>query len=161
MQDTETVSSFYESEALQHNLCAGDGSLESRSPFSHPHCLYTYMRSHSLTLGNCYSCRGVGDINSNSRAIKQNWSTPTSASTLGCHSWMVCGQSPGSDWRQPDWRGGCMGMSPEHQGSYSASAIAVWPYGSLDFLSLSFLLCKMEIIVLGTVAVRVKQDYAN
>lgn len=52
-------------------------------------------------------------------------------------------------------------MSPEHQGSYSASAIAVWPYGSLDFLSLSFLLCKMEIIVLGTVAVRVKQDYAN
>jgi hypothetical protein len=40
-----------------------------------------------------------------------------------------------------------MGMSPEHPGSYSASAIAVWPRGSLDFLSLGFLLCKMERIV--------------
>lgn len=49
-------------------------------------------------------------------------------------------------------------MSPEHPGSYSTSALAVWPCALLHFLSLGFHLCKMERTGLCTVAVKVKQD---
>lgn len=36
VRDTETVSSLHESDALQHDLCVGDCSVESRSSSSHP-----------------------------------------------------------------------------------------------------------------------------
>lgn len=61
IQDAETVSSFYESETLQHNFCVGGCSLESRSPSPHS-LLHTYMSSHSHTLGNCNSWGGASTI---------------------------------------------------------------------------------------------------
>lgn len=62
IQDTETVSSFHESEALQHNPCAGDCSSESRSPSSHPLLVHLHELSLSHTLGNCYSWWGEASI---------------------------------------------------------------------------------------------------
>lgn len=45
----ETVSSFYESEALQHNIGVGNCYLESGSPSLHPKHTFTYRGSYSHT----------------------------------------------------------------------------------------------------------------
>lgn len=73
----ETVSSFYESEALQHNFSAGSCSLESRSPSLHPN-----SRTVAFSVTHLEAIVVSGGISSDSRAIKQNLLTPASTPTL-------------------------------------------------------------------------------
>lgn len=138
------MSSFYESEALPHNFGVRNCYLESRSPSLYPN-------THTLTGALTATHLGVRT------AFGHTQFRPHTQNTIP--GWCV-DSNPGSD-----YEGSSVGAQERGLGRPGvptpASLLPVWLWALLHFLSLSFLTCKMRMImVLRRVAVQVKRDHA-